>query len=209
MVSPASTVAERPSRPPGFDMTYQPEEQSFGPPWLSRLPSLIYLGLALLVAGLLVAGENSGSNSVLFDFVVQQDRQRTMGMRTFAIVLMVGSVASVLRSGMRGVRIFPGGVEARDIRNWVIPYVRRYTWPQLEKIVLDAKTSVAVDLWDGRREYLPEVNDRPALEATLERVAAARAIPISGGSHFDTWEDTQATRPIEPPATDNASSSAQ
>lgn len=197
MATPASTVAERPSRPPGFDMTYQPEEQSFGPPWLSRVPSLVYLVVALCVGGVLIAGENSGSNSWLFDFVVAQDKNRTMGMRTFAIVLMVGSVASVLRTGMRGVRVFPGGVEARDIRNWFIPYVRRYTWPQLEKIILDAKTSVAVDLWDGRREYLPEVNDRAALEATLERVAAARAIPISGGSGFDTWEDTQGAQVLD------------
>lgn len=197
MSTPASTVAERPSRPPGFDMTYQPEEQTFGPPWLSRAPSLVYLGIALCVGGLLIAGENSGSNTTLFDFVVAQDRQRTMGMRTFAIVLMVGSVASVLRAGMRGVRIFPGGVEARDVRNWVIPYVRRYTWPQLEKIILDAKTSVAVDLWDGRREYLPEVNDRPGLEATLERVALARAIPISGGSAFENWEDTQGAKMLD------------
>jgi hypothetical protein len=197
MSTPASTVAERPSRPPGFDMTYQPEEQTFGPPWLSRLPSLVYLGAALCVAGILVVGESSGSNSSLFDFVVAQDRNRTMGMRTFAIVLMVGSVASVLRSGMRGVRVFPGGVEARDIRNWFIPYVRRYTWPQLEKIILDHETSVAVDLWDGRRECLPEVNDRPGLEATLERVALARAIPISGGSGFETWEDTQGAKMLD------------
>lgn len=178
-------------------MTYQPEEQSFGPPWLSRLPSLVYLGAALCVAAILVIGENSGSNSTLFDFVVAEDRNRTMGIRTFAIVLMVGSVASVLRAGMRGVRIFPGGVEARDVRNWVIPYVRRYTWPQLEKIILDNGASVAVDLWDGRREYLPEVNDRPGLEATLERVALARAIPISGGSAFETWEDTQGAKMLD------------
>jgi hypothetical protein len=198
MSTPASTVAERPSRPPGFDMSYQPEEQSFGPPWLSRLPSLVYLGAALCVAAILVAGEGSGSNSSLFDFVVVQDRNRSMGMRTFAIVLMVGGVASVLRAGMRGVRVFPGGVEARDIRNWFIPYVRRYTWPQLEKIILDEKISVAVDLWDGRREYLPEVNDRVGLEATLERVALARAIPISGGSNFESWEDTQGAKMLDP-----------
>lgn len=178
-------------------MTYQPEEQSFGPPWLSRVPSLVYLAVALGVGAVLLIGESSSSNSQLFDFVVAQDRQRTMGMRTFAIVLMIGSVASVLRAGMRGVRIVPGGVEARDIRNWFIPYVRRYTWPQLEKIILDTKPCVAVDLWDGRREYLPEVNDRAALEATLERVALARAIPISGGSALDNWEDTQGAKLLD------------
>lgn len=203
MATAASTVAERPSRPPGFDMTYQPEEQNFGPPWLSRLPSLVYLAVAVTVAAILVIGENSDSNSALFDFVVSQDRQRTMGMRTFAIVLMVGALASVLRGGMRGVRIFPGGVEARDIRSFVIPYVRRYTWPQLERIILDGKGGIAVDLWDGRCEYLPEVNDRPGLEATLERVALARAIPIRGGSQFDNWEDTQGAAFPAPTAGDD------
>lgn len=187
--SAPSQVAERPSRPPGFDMTYQPEEQSFGPPWPSRIPSIVYLLAALTVGAVLLIGERSGSNSALFDFVVAQDHKRAMGMRSFVFVLLVGSIASVLRAGMRGVRIFPGGVEARDIRNWVIPYARRYTWPQLEKIILDGKSGVAVDLWDGRREYLPQVNDRVALEATLERVALARAIPVSGGQRLDEWSD--------------------
>lgn len=170
-------------------MTYQPEEQSFGPPWHTRIPSVVYLLAALALGAVLLIGERSGSNSVLFDFVVAQDHQRAMGMRTFVIVLLVGSIASVLRAGMRGVRIVPGGVEARDIRNWFIPYARRYTWPQLEKIILDGKSGVAVDLWDGRREYLPAVNDRAALEATLERVALARAIPVSGGQGMDEWSD--------------------
>lgn|SRR5690606_29557577 len=194
MISEASRVAERPSRPPGFDMTYQPEEQSFGPPWLTRLPSLVYLVAALIVGALLVLGENSSSTSPLFEYVVAQDQGRIMSMRTFVVVLMVGSISSVLRAGMRGVRIFPGGVEARDVRGWVIPYVRRYTWPQLEQIVLDAKTSVALDLWDGRREYLPAVNDRPGLEATLERVAAARAIPVQGGAGWEAWDEAEEQR---------------
>src|SRR5690606_17882236 len=178
MVTEASQVAERPSRPPGFDMTYQPEEQSFGPPWLSRVPSFVYL-LAAVVAGvLLIIGENSSSNSFLFNYVVAQDQNRVMSMRTFAIVLLVGAVSSVPRWGLRRVRILPGGGGALDVRCWIIPSVRRYTWPQLEHIVLDSTTSVALDLWDGRREFLPAVNGRQALEATLERVAAARAIPV-------------------------------
>lgn len=188
--SAPSQVAERPSRPPGFDMTYQPEEQSFGPPWPSRIPSLVYLLAALAVGAVLLIGERSGSNTQLFDFVVAQDRNRTMGMRTFVVVLLVGSISSVLRASMRGVRIFPGGVEARDIRNWFIPYARRYTWPQLEKIVLNHESGVAVDLWDGRREYLPQVHDRAGLESTLERVALARAIPVSGGQGLDDLPDS-------------------
>jgi hypothetical protein len=178
-------VAERPSRPPGFDMTYQPEECVFGPTWTTRLPSLIYLGLALIVGAVVLIGETSGSGSRLFDYVVVQDTQRMMSMRTFALVLLVGALASVARSGMRGVRVYPDGVESREIRNLVIPRVKRYRWPQLECIVLDTKSSVALDLWDGRREFLPKVSNRRKLESTLERVAAARAIPVRGGSGLD------------------------
>jgi hypothetical protein len=178
-------VAERPSRTPGFDMTYQPEECTFGPTFATRLPSLIYLGFALAVGAVVLIGESSGSGTRIFDFVVVQDTGRMMSMRTFALVLLVGAIASVARAGMRGVRVYPDGVESREITNWVIPRVKRYRWPQLECIILDTKSSVAVDLWDGRREFLPQVSNRRKLEETLERVAAARAIPVRGGKGLD------------------------
>lgn len=192
---PPSQVAERPSRTPGFDMTYQPEECVFGPTWRARLPSLVYLACSLIVLALVFVGENSGSNTALFDYVVVQDKYRVMSMRTFAIVLLVGAVASVLRAGMRGVRVYPDGVEARTIVNFMIPRVRRYRWPQMERIVLDMKTSVALDLWDGRREFLPEVNNRAQLQSTLERVAAARAIPVRGGVGLDEVIEPEGARP--------------
>ncbi|HEX2732038.1 MAG TPA: hypothetical protein VHM70_10540 [Polyangiaceae bacterium] len=175
-------------------MTYQPEECVFGPPWSARLPSLLYLALALAVGAVVLLGESSSSNSKLFDFVVVQDQHRMMSMRTLAFVLLTGAVASVARAGMRGVRVYPDGVEAREIRNLVIPRVKRYRWPQMERIILDAKSSVALDLWDGRCEFLPQVSNRSKLEATLERVAAARAIPVRGGRGLD---DVVATDPPE------------
>lgn len=186
-VSPASAaaVADRPSRPPGFDMTYQPEECVFGPRWLSRLPSLIYLGIALIVLGIVLIGENSPSTSSLFDYVVVQDVHRVMGMRTFAVILLIGAVASVARSGMSGVRIYADGVETREVQSLIIPRVRRYSWPMMELIILDLKTTVALDLWDGRREFLPQVANLEKLVQTLERVAAARAIPVRGGTGLD------------------------
>jgi hypothetical protein len=55
----------------------------------------------------------------------------------------------------------------------------------MERIVLDMKSSVALDLWDGRRLFLPVVSNRRKLESTLERVAAARAIPVRGGVGLD------------------------
>lgn len=187
----AAQIADRPSRPPGFDMTYEPEEAVFGPPWLSRLPSFVYLAAALLALAILFIGESSSSTSALFNYVVVEDKGRVMSMRTFAVVLLVGAVSSVLRGGMRGVRICTDGVEAREIVNLFLPRVRKYTWPQLECIVLDEEYSIAVDLWDGRREYLPRVNNREKLQAMLERVAAARAIPVRGGAGLDEWVEPE------------------
>lgn len=178
-------VSERGSHPPGFDMTYRPEECSFGPPLVKRIPSLLYLTAALFVVGLLVFGEMSGSTTQLFDYVVVQDTARVMSLRTLAIVLSIGALASVARSGMHGVRIHADGVETREVQHLFIPRVRRYKWAQLEGIILDLKKTVAVDLWNGRRELLPVVGNRAKLVQTLERVAAARAIPVRGGAGLD------------------------
>jgi hypothetical protein len=93
---------------------------------------------------------------------------------------------------MRGVVVHPGGVETRDLLSMGWPRVRRFAWPQIDKIVLDAGPDIALDLWDGRRELLPQVNDRKNLALLLERVALARAIPISG-----------ATGTVDPPEDDD------
>ena len=65
------------SRPPGFDMTYRPlETQAFGPPMKSRLPSFIYLALAMALVATVIIGSNAASGSVLFRYVVELDSQR-------------------------------------------------------------------------------------------------------------------------------------
>jgi hypothetical protein len=165
-------------------MTYRPRESVYSVPWLERIPSLVYLALAVITVVLVVIGEHSAPESWLYNYVVVQDRYRLLGSRAFAIVLSVGAVASVLRGNMRGVRIFGDGVEAREITQFVVPRVRRYRWPQMALIVLD-QPLVAVELWDGQRATLPAVEDREGLVTTLERVAAARDIPVQGGRGLD------------------------
>jgi len=183
----------RRSRPPGFDMTYRPQESVFGPPWSARLPSALYFGSALVVAGLVVLGEQSTSGTWIFHYVVEEDVRRVMSIRTFAIILFVSSLASLVRTGMRGVRIYPDGVEARDVLNFLVPKLRRYRWPQIEQIILDGTTHIAFELWDGSRAYLPEVSDRDALASALEHIALARAIPVRGGRLSpDELEDEEA-----------------
>ena len=181
-------VVSRASRPPGFDMTYRPREAVYGVPWLQRVPSLVYLAAAVVVVAAVLVGENSDPGSWLFKYVVVQDRGRLMGSRAFAVLLSLGAVASVLRGNMRGVRIFGDGVEAREISQLFFPRVRRYRWPQMARIVLDQQ-QVAVELWDGQRAVLPTVGDREGLAAELERVAAARDIPVQGGRGLDEIPD--------------------
>lgn len=166
-------------------MTYRPRETVFGPPLTARLPSLVYLAVALGVGLLVVAGEHSGSNSWLFNYVVVADHRRPMSIRTLSVILFVSALAAVLRAGMRGVRIYPDGVEARDVLNMVVPKLRRYRWPQIEAIVLDQRTSIALDLWDGSRVFLPTVSDAAGLVAALQTVAEARAIPVQGAPATD------------------------
>ena len=181
-------VVSRASRPPGFDMTYRPREAVYSIPWLERIPSLVYLAAALVSVVLVLVGEHSDRSSWLYNYVVVQDHVRLISSRTFAVVLSLGAIASVLRGNMRGVRIFGDGVEAREITQLFFPRVRRYRWPQMALIVLDQR-HVAVELWDGQRAVLPAVGDREGLAAELERVAAARDIPVQGGRGLDEIPD--------------------
>ena len=174
-------------------MTYKPaKSQTFGPPVLSHVPSLIYLALAVALVAVVTIGSMSSSGSWLFRYIVEEDSQRLLGARTLAIIVLASAVASVAKTRMRGVIVHPEGLETRDMLGMGWPRVRRYAWPQIDKIVLDAGQSIAVDLWDGRREWLPKVGARDELAAELERVAMARAIPISGGTGlFDPPEDAE------------------
>jgi hypothetical protein len=170
-------------------MTYRPQESVFGPPLAARIPSMAYLAAALGIGLLVLIGEQSATGSWAFHYVVEEDAARVMGIRTFALILFVSSLATVIRAGMRGVRIYPDGVEAREILSFIVPKMRRYRWPQIERIILDGASHIAFDLWDGSRAYLPKVSDRSGLEAALQHVAAARAIPVRGGLPSDDLED--------------------
>jgi hypothetical protein len=180
----------RASRPPGFDMTYRPTETSFGPPLLLRVPSMLYAALAAAAVIVVLIAEASPSTSWLYVNVVERGVRGFMSARVFAGCLVVGAVAGLLRTNMRGVRIRGDGVEYRDVVSLGIPRLRRFKWAQIDRVILDAPRSVALDLWDGTRAFLPEVSDRSSLAATLEKVAHARAIPVRGGHGLDELPDS-------------------
>lgn len=174
----------RPSRPPGFDMTYRPTESSFGPPFAARIPSLLYLGLALAGVAAVIAAEHSSSNSWLYVNIVERGVRGFMSARVCAGLLLVGAISSFLRTNMRGVRVRGDGVDYRDSSlGW--PRARRFKWAQIDRIVLDMPSHIALDLWDGTRSFLPAVDDRAALAMVLEKVGHARAIPVRGGVGLD------------------------
>ena len=158
-------------------------------PLAARVPSLVYLLVALCVSAFVLVGEQASTGTWVFHYVVEEDVRRMMSIHTFAIILVVSSLASVVRASMRGVRIYADGVEARDVLNLVVPKLKRYRWPQIEQIVLEGTSTISFDLWDGSRAYLPEVSDRALLAATLDHIGRARAIPVRGGTPPDDLGD--------------------
>jgi hypothetical protein len=174
----------RPSRPPGFDMTYRPNESTFGPPFAARIPSFLYLLLAVAGVGAVLAAEHSPSNSWLYVNVVERGVRGFVSARLCAGLLLLGALSSLLRTNMRGVRVRADGVDYRDVATLGWPRARRFKWAQIDRIVLDLPY-IALDLWDGTRSFLPAVEDRAALATVLEKVGHARAIPVRGGAGLD------------------------
>ncbi len=166
-------------------MAYRPSEAVYGPPWLQRVPSVVYLAVALLVTLLVLLAERSPPGSWLFEYFITADTHRVLSSRTLALLLVVSAAAGIIRNSMRGVRIRGDGLECREVVNLFWPRVRRIKWAQIDMIRLDLQAGIALDLWDGTRAELPSVRDRGGLETELERVAAARAIPIRGGKGLD------------------------
>ena len=179
------------SRPPGFDMTYKPTRRvSFGPPLGERWASLLYLGFAVVVSGVIAYGQMAPSGSSLFHYVVEGDRHRIISSTVCATILILSAVAAFAREQMRGVVVHPDGVELRDLLAFGLPRVRRYAWSQIDRMFVPPggrpaeaeHRSIRFDLWDGSRTFLPHVRNEEELGVLLERVALARAIPFEGGT---------------------------
>lgn len=170
-------------------MTYRPSEEFFGPPWPQRLPSLLHLLAAVGVVILVVIVQNGPRNTALYGYMFRE--AHLLDAQVVAGTFMLSAVTSVLRSGMRGVRVRSDWVEYRDLISSLIPKVRRIRWAQIDRLVL-GETLITLELWDGTHDSLPRVRDNSALARVLERVATSRAIPVSGGAGLDDWDDLSA-----------------
>ena len=179
----------RPSRPPGFDMTYRPEETAFGPPLSAHLPSVVYLLVASGAVITVFVAYQSPVGSLLYNQIVERSMRGVIGARTVSLLLVAGAVSSFIKTSMRGVRIRADGLEFREVVALGIPRLRRYRWAQIDRILLDSPSAIVIELWDGNHAYLPDVSDREQLGAALEKVALARAIPVRGGGGLDELPD--------------------
>ena len=188
----------RNSRPPGFDMTYRPKKITFGPPWGTRLPSTLYFGAACIVVLTVMIAPHLPRGSWLYREIVLGDYNRVVSSTACALFLFVSAFAALLRQQMSGVVMHPDGIETREILTLGVPRIKKYAWAQIDRVLIPAApevvrrapvhtvpgkiTKIRLDLWDGQRQFLPDVARSSELSVMIERVALARAIPIEGGS---------------------------
>lgn len=177
----------RDSRPPGFDMTFRPEEsRRFGPERKTCVPSYVYLGLSFGFVFFVAYGYVSAPGSFAHRYVIEASGQRMISAATFATIILASGLGAVLRAHMRGVVVHPDGIETLDILALGWPKIERYGWAQIDKLHFDAgKDLISVDLWNGQTTVLPRVADRSDLVQALAYVAEARAIPYTGGRDDD------------------------
>jgi hypothetical protein len=167
-----------------FEMSYSPpgddrSRAKFGPPWRSRVPSALYLAVALVLgAVVLYAYTVAPSSSIVFDWVVERDRGRPLSASVLAVVIVVSALATVLRTHMRGVLVAEDWIEARYLLPFGIPRARRWGWPQVLRVVVDG-SRVAFELWDGSFERLPEVAKARELADLIVRHAERRRIQVT------------------------------
>lgn len=168
----------RPSRPPGFDMTYRPMAEFFGPPWAKRLPSLLHSAVAVMFVLAVFLAQRGLLGSASYNYLFRQRHLLDPYLAVGAFAL--SAVMYVTRDSMSGVQIRPNWLEYREILSAIWPRVRRYRWAQIEGIFFEESGSISIDLWDGRREFLPKVSQPEGLRRVLCHIAKARAIPLSG-----------------------------
>ena len=165
-----------------FEMTYSPpngEKTKFGPPLRSRIPSALYLFGALgLGAAVWYAYALAPSSSRVFAWVVEGDRARPISASVLATMVVVSAVATVVRTHMRGVVLSDDWIEARYLLALGIPRARRWGWPQVLRVVVDG-TRVALELWDGSFERLPEVARGRELVDLVVQQAQRRRIDVT------------------------------
>lgn len=165
-----------------FEMAYSPpsgETFRFGPPRSATLPAYLYLLCAALLGAVVVYGyEAASSTSRLYVWLVEGDRHRPLSAAGLAILVGLSALATVLRAHMRGVVVHGDGVEARYLLPLGIPRVKKWQWPQVHRVIVSDR-SVALELWEGTYERLPDVADTQRMADLLVAIANGRRIQVT------------------------------
>jgi hypothetical protein len=165
-----------------FDMTYEPpaagDRVKFGPPLRSRVPSALYLAASAIFGVVTLIAYNAPTSSKLFVWAVEGDRIRPLSVGVIAVVLLVSSVATVLRTHMRGVIVTDDWIEARYLLLLGIPKAKRWGWPQVTRIVIDGPRT-GFETYDGSFERLPEVADGKELAQLMMHHAGRLRIDVT------------------------------
>ena len=164
-----------------FEMSYSPpadERVRFAAPFRQRLPSLIFLGLALGFALLVALAYQAPDANSVFTWIAEGDRQRALTSQVFSIVMLLCAAATVLRAHMRGIIISPDWIVVRSMLPLGIPYAKRWGWPQVHRVIVDRR-SIALELMDTSFNALPPVQDPKKLRDLLFMHATRKRIQIT------------------------------
>ena len=163
-----------------FEMAYAPEKSdrfAFGPPMISRIPGLVFLAFGAAVALTVFAAYHGSSNSSLYIWVVEGDRNRPMGSGPLAFIILFAAIGNVIKTALKGVIVTADAVEIR-VTQAGFPKVKRWTWAQIDRIVVE-DDEVMLELWNGSYERMPKVRDGQKLADLLARIATARGRTVT------------------------------
>ena len=164
-----------------FEMAYSPDKSdrfAFGPPLAARIPGYLFLAFAAVVGLTVFAAYHGSSNSSLYIWVVEGDRNRVFGSTPLAFIILFAAIGNVIKTGLRGVIVTADGVEARVLLAGGFPKVKRWTWAQIDRVVVDDH-DVLLELWNSEYERLPKVKDGKKLADLLASIATARGRAVT------------------------------
>ncbi|MCL2726485.1 MAG: hypothetical protein FWD69_18855 [Polyangiaceae bacterium] len=171
-----------------FEMAYSPDKSErhfFGPPITQLLGSFIFLVSALVAAAVIVVAHLGWMNATLTEWIVEGDHHRPIGSLPLIVLIVLSAIGTAVRAGMRGVVVSRNGIEGRYILAMGMPRIRKWSWAQIDRIVLN-NDSVMLELWNGTYEHLPNVREGAKLASLLERIGAARGRTITRLSQSST-----------------------
>jgi hypothetical protein len=167
-----------------FEMAYNPNPTDrffFGPTLAQRVPSLVFLFVAVVMGASVLIASNAPQSSGMYHWAMDGAK------RPLAIFIFTIAIVYFFQTSLRGVVVTRDAIEARYLLAFGFPRVAKWSWAQVDRLVMDDE-DVLLELWDGTYERLPRVKENKKLIELLHRVALARGrqitrVPAETGKH--------------------------